>query len=80
MIVLHRVQRSVKKVVRPTTTARRAWLSGGLSMLGGETVALDQGWGIEILMSKKIVVQIWIKFVAYFVRLSGQSFVRNLNW
>jgi hypothetical protein len=58
-------------------TARRAWLSGGLSMLGGETVALDQGWGIEILMSEKVVVQIWIEFVVYFVRLSRQSFVRN---
>jgi hypothetical protein len=46
-------------------------------MLGGESVALDQGWGIEILMSEKVVVQIWIKFVAYFVRLSCRSFVRN---
>ncbi len=60
------------KVVRSMATAKRAWLSGGLSMLGGETVALDQGWGIEILMSKKVVVQIWIIFVAYFVRLSCQ--------
>jgi hypothetical protein len=45
-------------IVGPTATASRAWLSGGLSMLGGETVALDQGRGIEILMSKKVVVQI----------------------
>ena len=27
--------------------------------VGGGTVALDQGWGIEIFMSKKVVVQIW---------------------
>jgi hypothetical protein len=46
-------------------------------MLGGETIALDQGWGIEILMSKKLVVQIWIEVVVYCVRLSCQSFVRN---
>jgi hypothetical protein len=26
---------------------------------GGETVALDQGYGNEILMSKKVVVHIW---------------------
>ncbi len=71
------MQRSAKKVIGPMATARRAWLSEGLSMLGGETVALDQGWGIEILVSEKVVVQIWIKFVAYFVRLSCQSFIRN---
>jgi hypothetical protein len=29
-----------------------------------ETVALDKGWGNEILISKKVVVQIFVDFVA----------------
>jgi hypothetical protein len=28
------------------------------------TFALDQGWGIEILVSKKVVLQICVEFVA----------------
>jgi hypothetical protein len=32
--------------------------------VAGGTLALDQGWGVEILMSEKGVVQTWVKFVA----------------
>jgi hypothetical protein len=45
--------------------------------VGGGTVALDQGWGIEILMREKVVVQIGVKFVAKIVRFSCQSFFKN---
>jgi hypothetical protein len=32
--------------------------------VGGGIVPLDQGWGVEILMNEKVVVQTWVKFGA----------------